>query len=114
MIYKQSINRILFSFLFLFILLSASGCNLFRASRMSESTFIKYYIDFVALQDSLGRDKVNTEKIIEVLDKKYDVTKEQYIATINYYSKESVRWEEFFDKVLAELKKREKVSSKKL
>lgn len=80
---------------------------------MSESTFVKYYIDFVTMQDSLGRDKASTDKIIDVLDKKYDVTKEQYVATINYYSQESARWEEFFDKVLAELKNREKAASKK-
>jgi len=86
-----------------------AGCK----ARMSESKFINYYIDFVVMQDSLGRDKASTDKIIDALDKKYGVTRKEYEATINYYSAEQERWESFFDKVLVEAKKREKESLRK-
>ena len=89
--------------------LSLTGCR----PRISESKFVNYYIDFVVMQDSLGRDKVSTDKIIDVLDKKYGVTRKEYEATIDYYSAETERWELFFNKVIKEAKKRELESLKK-
>lgn len=89
--------------------LSLTGCK----SRISESKFVNYYIDFVVMQDSLGRDKGSTDKIIDALDKKYGVTRKEYEATIDYYSADTERWELFFNKVIKEAQKREMESPKK-
>ncbi len=96
--------------IFVFIaLVSLAGCK----PRISESKFVNYYIDFVVMQDSLGRDKGSTDKIIDALDKKYSVTRKEYEATIDYYSADTERWELFFNKVIKEAQKREKEALKK-
>ncbi len=91
------------------VLLLLTGCK----SRIPESKFVSYYIDFVVMQDSLGRDKASTDKIIDALDKKYSVTRKEYEATIDYYSADTERWELFFNKVIKEAQKKEKEALKK-
>ena len=98
----------------LVLLFFLTGCNLFNASKMSESKFVDYYIDFVIQQDSLGKDFATTHKIQESLNKKYKVSQKEFDETLKYYSAEAPRWETFFTKVLAEVKKRQTAELKKL
>ena len=98
----------------IFLIFILTGCNIFRTSHIPESKFVNYYIEFVIMQDSLGKDKVSTTKILEHLNKKYQITQAQYESTLQYYGEEPARWEEFFNKVLAEVKKRQQSESKKL
>jgi hypothetical protein len=81
--------------------LSFSACGKLLGTKISEDKFVSYYVDFLAAQDSLGKDPVTTGKILTSLNKKYDVTQAQYDNTIKYYSENPEDWERFFGKVIA-------------
>lgn len=73
-----------------------SSCGKLFGSKIPEEKFVSYYIDFLAAQDSLGKDPATTGKILTALNKKYDVSAEQYDRTIKFYSDNPDEWEKFF------------------
>jgi len=75
---------------------------------IDQRTFVKFYSDYLIAQDSLGSDVASSKKIRETLYKKYSVTEEEYLSTINDYNADQKKWAEFFGKVMEELADRQK------
>jgi len=73
-------------------------------------TFVKFYVDYLIAQDSLGTDAVSSKQIRDRLYKKYSVTDEEYLSTLNYYNSDQKKWAEFFEKVTKLLEERQKKS----
>ncbi|HOJ19080.1 MAG: DUF4296 domain-containing protein [Ignavibacteriales bacterium] len=71
-----------------------------------EEKFMLFYIDFVTAQDSMGTDVPATKKILYSLYKKYSVDSTLYHNTINWYSKDPKRWEQFFDSTIKMMEER--------
>ena len=92
--------------LLVFTALFFAGCDKLLNRKIPEDTFVSYYIDYLAAQDSLGKDPAATQKILTTLNAKYKVTPALYEKTLQYYSEEPDRWEAFFDKVTAEIQKK--------
>ena len=80
---------------------------------IEQDTFVKFYTDYLIAQDSLGTDAVSSKKILDKLYKKYAVTKEEYLSTINSYNSDQKKWAEFFEKVMKQLEERQKKSRAK-
>jgi hypothetical protein len=79
---------------------------------MSKEQFVDFYTDMILAQDSLGAD-INTTKLIRNnLYKKYNISEEIYIQTLNYYRDDPKKMEEFFNEVLIKLEKLKKKSEK--
>lgn len=76
------------------------SCGKLFGTKIPEEKFVSYYVDYIVAQDSLGRDTASTAKILETLNKKYDVTQKQYDNTIKYYSENPDDWDKFFEKVI--------------
>jgi len=75
---------------------------------IQQDTFIKFYTDYLIAQDSLGSDVTSSKKIREKLYKKYSVTEEEYLSTINEYNSDQKKWAEFFGKVMENLEAQQK------
>ena len=75
---------------------------------IEQDTFIKLYTDYLVAQDSLGNDVASSIKIREQLYKKYSVTEEEYLSTINEYNSDPKKWAEFFGKVMENLEGQQK------
>lgn len=75
---------------------------------IEQDTFIKFYTDYLIAQDSLGNDVTSSKKIREKLYKKYSVTEEEYLSTINQYNSDEKKWAEFFGKVMENLEAKQK------
>jgi len=80
---------------------------------IEQDTFVKFYTDYLIAQDSLGSDLASSKKIRALLYKKYSVTEEEYLTTINDYNADQKKWAEFFGKVMEELETRQKKSMPK-
>lgn len=98
----------LFVQLFVFgaVALLGFGCNLFDKPTVPQEKFIPYYIDMLAMQDSLGTDTQSSKKIMKALNERYHVTEEQVQNTLLEMNQDPKIWEKFFDKVNEELTKR--------
>jgi hypothetical protein len=77
-----------------------TSCGKLFGSKIPEEKFVSYYIDLLAAQDSLGKDPATTGKILTTLNKKYDVSAEQYDRTIKFYSDNPDEWERFFSRAI--------------
>jgi len=81
---------------------------------IQQETFVKFYADYLVAQDSLGNDVASSKKIRESLYKKYNVTEEAYLSTINKYNHDEKEWAVFFGKVMKELEtRRDKLKTKR-
>ncbi|MDP3149505.1 MAG: DUF4296 domain-containing protein [Ignavibacteria bacterium] len=80
---------------------------------IEQDTFVKLYTDYLIAQDSLGSDVASSKKIREKLYKKYSVTEEDYLSTINVYNSDQKKWAEFFGKVMENLEAQQKKSRTK-
>ena len=52
-------------------------------------------------QDTIKLSPFGLDSLREAVFKKYDVTEELYKTTLDYYDKDSDKWENFFNKVIA-------------
>lgn len=75
---------------------------------IEQETFVKFYTEYLIAQDSLGSDVASSKKIREKLYKKYSVTEEEYLSTINEYNSDQKKWAEFFGKVMENLEAQQK------
>lgn len=80
---------------------------------IEQDTFVKFYTDYLIAQDSLGSDVASSKKIREKLYKKYSVTEEEYLSTINVYNNDQKKWAEFFGKVMENLEAQQKKNKTK-
>lgn len=80
---------------------------------VEQETFVKFYTDYLIAQDSLGSDVVSSKKIRDKLYKKYSVTEEEYLSTINAYNNDQKKWAEFFGKVMENLEAKQKKNKTK-
>lgn len=89
-----------------FISLFLWGCA--KDQKIKEKTFIKIYADLVIAQDSLAADSLSFTDEQKVIFVRYNVTKNLYIKTLDYYKKNPDNWKSFFEKVIAYLRENEK------
>lgn len=75
---------------------------------INQDTFVKFYTDYLIAQDSLGNDVTSSKKIREKLYKKYSVSEEEYLSTINLYNSDQKKWAEFLGKVMENLEAQQK------
>ena len=52
-------------------------------------------------QDTVTLSSAGLDSLREAVFKRYNVTKELYKTTLDYYDKDSDRWGNFFNKVIA-------------
>lgn len=93
------------------LLISLYSCSDQKVIR-DEEKFAAFYVDLLISSEKSSGDlnlvKAERQKIFA----KYDITMEQFKATLNYYSEKPDRWKEFFDKVnlrLTAMRKNNKV-----
>lgn len=95
-------SRILFV---LFSLLFFAGCG---AKKLDEDKFVKVYYDILILQESRGGEISAMEKIRQEVYQKHGISHEQYQNTLDWYSEDKARWEEFFAALTEYVKERER------
>ncbi len=96
----------LHAFLFLTIFLASisyisSGCS--ESKIIEEEKFIKIYTDILIAENTVSGTAFSNETILKRTLKKYNVTLDEYKATIQYYNQDSERWQKFFAKAIANL-----------
>ncbi|MGE5351729.1 MAG: DUF4296 domain-containing protein [Acidobacteriota bacterium] len=94
--------------LFVFALGSCSG----RKVITDDEKFAAFYVDLLIASEKSSGDISMVKSERQKIFTKYDITLEEYKATLNYYSEKPERWKDFFDKVnarLAQLRKNNKV-----
>ncbi len=79
---------------------------------IDEDKFVNVYTEMIIAQDSISvfpKDSLLTKNIrTQIRDSilnKFNVSLNQYQRTVDYYNEEPLRWQEFFDKVFAEVEK---------
>ena len=92
--------------LFPALILFFSSCE--NKNIIPEDTFVKIYADFLITQDTSfidSKEKDTTywqaDSFKQMIFNKYNVTHNQYEATLKYYSQNPELWEEFFNKAIA-------------
>jgi hypothetical protein len=63
-----------------------------------EEKFIKVYVDLLINEEQNRSDSLKIKMGKENIFKKYNITQNQYEATINYFNRDPERWREFFTK----------------
>ncbi|MCK6614848.1 MAG: DUF4296 domain-containing protein [Ignavibacteriaceae bacterium] len=85
-----------------------TGCS--DEKPLDQEKFIEVYYDILVLQESRGMEYSAMQIIREDVYKKHGITHAQYEATIKYLSEDTKRWEEFFDKMIAYVRVKEKAA----
>ncbi|MCC6549837.1 MAG: DUF4296 domain-containing protein [Ignavibacteriaceae bacterium] len=98
-------SAVLFCAAMVFLL---TGCS--KEKPLDQEKFIEVYYDILVLQESRGMEFSAMQKIREEIYKKHGITHAQYEATIAYLSKDTKRWEEFFDAMIAYVRVKEKAA----
>lgn len=82
------------------------GCS--NAEKIEEDKFIKIYTDLLIAQDSLGneREKFISEK--NRIFQRHNISEKNYKKTLQYYSEDITRWNEFFEKTITYLESMKK------
>lgn len=89
-----------------------SGCEKNPNKKIiDESQFVQIYCDVVTYADILD-DNLRIALMDSIL-KSQNVSREEFQRNVDYYSKDSKRWQDVFSKVVEELEKREKNFSAK-
>ena len=68
---------------------------------IEEDKLIQIYSDMLIAQDTVTLSSAGIDSLREAVFKKYNVTEELYKTTLDYYDRDSDRWQSFFDKVIA-------------
>jgi Domain of unknown function (DUF4296) len=90
-------NLTIFTLPVLFLLFL--GCN--KEKVIEEDKLVLIYSDMLIAQDTVTLSSAGLDSLREAEFKKYNVTRELYKKTLDYYNQDSERWESFFDKVIA-------------
>ena len=64
---------------------------------IKEKEFIKIYAEMIFMQDTTSLTPII---IKENVLKRFNVTDDEYIATVNFYNENPERWPKFFDEVI--------------
>jgi len=90
-------NLTIFTLPVLFLLFLS--CN--KEKVIEEDKLVLIYSDMLIAQDTVTLSSAGLDSLREAEFKKYNVTRELYKRTLDYYNQDSERWESFFDKVIA-------------
>jgi len=104
-IQNQSILKSI-SILILTSVIIFSGCS--QEKIIKEDTFVLVYTDLVIAQDSLSADTTEFETEKSNIFSRYNVNKELYLHTLDYYKNNPEKWKILFDKIISYLRKKEK------
>lgn len=94
--------------LFVFALSSCSDRKVIK----DDEKFAAFYVDLLIASEKSSGDVNVVKSERQKIFAKYDISPEEYKATLNYYSEKPERWKDFFDKVnsrLAAIRKNNKV-----
>ncbi|HEX2867480.1 MAG TPA: DUF4296 domain-containing protein [Ignavibacteriales bacterium] len=94
--------------LFAFALNSCSDQKVIK----DDEKFAAFYVDLLLSSEKNSGDINMVRSERQKIFARYDISMEEYKATLNYYSEKPERWKEFFDRVnarLAMLRKNNKV-----
>jgi len=104
-------NRLTLKILLLLIfvtIISFLGCS--KEKKINEDTFVLIYTDMVIAQDSMSAGSTGFEIEKKNIYSRYNVDKELYIHTLDYYKKNPEEWKKLFDKIISYLKEKGKSS----
>jgi len=90
-------NLTIFTLPVLFLLFLS--CN--KEKVIEEDKLVLIYSDMLIAQDTVTLSSAGLDSLRKAEFKKYNVTRELYKRTLDYYNQDSERWESFFDKVIA-------------
>ena len=107
----KPLNKNLFIFFFLFIP-SIFIFNCADGKKIDQDKLVLIYTDLLIAQDTASLDDKGVDSLRQAVLQKYNTTEKEYANTIEYYSEDLKRWEEFFDKVTAHIENLSKPSSK--
>ena len=84
-----------------FYILSISFLSFFIVSCtndriLDEDKFVKVYTDLVIAHDTIPEKSANFDSVKQTVFNKYGISAGQYDSTVNYYSKNVERWQDFF------------------
>ena len=82
-----------------FIILLFSSCN--NEKIIEEDKLVQIYSDMLIAQDTVTLSPAGLDSLRNAVLKKYNVSEGLYKITLDYYDRDSGRWEKFFDKVIA-------------
>ena len=85
--------------LLIVLLLFFSSCD--KEPPITEEKLIKVYVDLLIIQDTTTAKNFSLDSVKALVFKSYDVTAEQYDATLNYYNSRPEKWSDFFDRATA-------------
>lgn len=88
------------------ILFYFAGCS--NAEKIEEDKFIKIYTDLLIAQDSLGNEKGKFISEKNRIYQRHNISEKNYKKTLQYYSEDITRWNEFFEKTIAYLESMKK------
>ncbi|MGB5529946.1 MAG: DUF4296 domain-containing protein, partial [Ignavibacteriaceae bacterium] len=71
-------------FLFIFLFFFSSACD--KGPPIPEEKFIQVYVDLLILQDTTSTDTLSLDSLKTLIFTNYNVTGEEYDATISYYN----------------------------
>lgn len=77
-----------------------------------DEKFAAFYVDLLISSEKNSGDLNVVRSERQKIFTRYDISMDEYKATLNYYSEKPERWKEFFDRVnarLAQLRKNNKV-----
>ena len=90
-----------------FICAFSSSCSkISESQQLDEKIFIPVYCDVVTYADLL--DAKTREVFVDSVLNHYQITREQFQATVDAYSHNDKKWEKIMTKIVKELERREK------
>lgn len=99
-------------YLGIILLVFALGSCSERKVIKDDEKFAAFYVDLLISSEKNSGDINRVKSERQKIFSKYDISPEEYKATLSYYSEKPERWKEFFDKVnarLASIRKNTKV-----
>ena len=78
----------------------------FEHQQLDEKIFVPVYCDVVTYADLL--DAKTREVFVDSVLNHYQITREQFQATVDAYSQNEKKWEKIMTKIVEELERREK------
>jgi len=74
--------------------------------QLDEKVFVQVYCDVVTYADLI--DSRLKDAYVDSVLKHYQITREQFQATVDAYSRDEKKWEKIMTKIVEELERREK------
>ena len=97
-------------FILAFLLFLLPGCN--QNKIIQEEKFIEIYTDIIIAKDTVSETAQAKDAVIKGVLTKYNITLDDYKTTVEYYNRDSERWEKFFAQAITYLEKKRQKSAK--